>query len=221
MKYLLIVFLLPICLFSQSASTPKPDIHSLKVYEIDPDNKLSLVDTNLVYSKTYSDKDKYSEEQVILDLIEVSYPSLKLLKFLKVSKHDKMDSTYDDGITTYKFYSWCQKDTVDWDTDDNGKVVYEIEVDNCKITDLIKTDSKNRLIHYTFTSMGHSSSEDYRFDDNDKLAEITSFKGHFMLYYDKLGRLDRIVKDYENLGNLIETMGSSLKRVITYQFNYN
>ena len=69
--------------------------------------------------------------------------------------------------------------------------------------------------------MGKASSEDYKFDENDRLVEITSPKGHFMLYYDEFNRVDRIVEDYENIGNLIETMGKSLKREITYKFVYD
>lgn len=220
MKYILLLILIPVYLFSFSSSKPTPKINSLKVYEIDTDNKLSLLDTNLVYSQNYNDEYKYSDSAVILELIEVSYPNVDLLYFLKASEIDKMDSTYDDGVTTYKFYSWCKKDTVDWETDDKGKIVYDIECSNCKIQDIIKTDSKNRLIHYSFISLGHESAEDYRFDDNDKLAEINSFKGHFLFFYDDLGRIDYIKEDYQNLGNLVETMGNSLKREIIYKFKY-
>lgn len=221
MKYFLLILFVPIYLFSYSTSKQAPKINSLKVYEIDTDNKLSLMDTNLVYSQVYDDNHKYSDSATILELIEVSYPNIELLYFLKASKDHKMDSSYDDGITTYKFYSWCKEDTVDWDINENGKKVYEIEYSNCKIKDIIKTDQKNRLIHYSFISLGKESSEDYRFDDKtDKLAEIKSFKGHFMFYYDEFGRIDHIVEDYQNLGNLVETMGKSLKREIIYKFQY-
>lgn len=220
MKLLLLLFVVPVLLLSQKSFEPTSKINSLKVYEIDVDNKLSLIDTSLVFSQNYTDKYVYHDSTVLARLIEVSYPSLSLLNFLKLSSNTSMDSTFDDGITTYSFHSWCKKDTVDWDTDDNGKLIYEIEYSNCKVKDTVKVDDNNRMIYYSYTSLGRNSPESYRFDENDRLVEITSTKGHFMLYYKDNGRIDKIVEDYENIGNLIQTMGSSLKREIVYQFEY-
>lgn len=220
MKLLLLLFILPTLLMSQKGVNPTNKINTLKVYEIDVDNKLSLVDTTLVFSQKYTDNYVYHDSTVLARLIEVSYPSLSLLNFLKLSSNTSMDSTYDEGITTYSFLSWCKKDTVDWDSDENGKIIYEIEYSNCKVKDTVKVDENNRMIYYSYTSLGRNSPESYRFDDKDRLVEITSSKGHFMLYYNENNRIDKIVEDYENIGNLIQTMGSSLKREIVYQFEY-
>ncbi len=221
MKVLVLMLLVPIYLFSQSSSNPKSDFNSLQILEIDLDNKLSLVDTSIVYDRVFSEKYKYDFKQILEELIEVSYPTLELYQYLMVSNYHELDSTEDDGIRTFTFSSWCKRDTVDWETGENGKIEYEIEYSNCKIVDIVKLDKNNRLIHYSFSSMGRVSSEDYKFDNQDRLVEITSPKGHFMLYYDDVNnRVDRIVEDYENIGNIIQTMGSSLKREITYKFVY-
>lgn len=220
MKVLLVLLLFPVYLYSQSSSNISSQINSLKILEIDKDNKLSLMDTAIVFNRTFSDEYKFDFHQVMEELIEVAYPNIKLYNYLMVSKYQNLDSTEDDGIRTFKFSSWCHRDTVDWETGDDGKIEYEIEFSNCKIVDIVKLDKNNRLTHYTFSSLGKASSEDYRYDDKDRLVEITSSKGHFMLYYDENNRVDRIVEDYENIGNLIQTMGSSLKREITYKFVY-
>jgi hypothetical protein len=220
MKVLLLLLLFPIFLLSQSSSNNLPQINSLKILEIDLDNKLSLLDTAVVFNRTFSEKYKFDFNQIMEELIEVGYPKIELYHFLMASNYQNLDSTEDDGIRTYEFSSWCHRDTVDWETADDGSIEYEIEYSNCKIKDIVKLDEKNRLVHYTFNSMGKASSEDYRFDENDRLAEITSPKGHFMLYYDEYNRVERIVEDYENIGNLIQSMGGSLKREITYKFIY-
>lgn len=221
MKILIVLFLIPLYIFSQSSNKFTPEINSLKILEIDMDNKLSLLDTAIVFDRAFNDKYKFNLGQIMEELIEVGYPKIELYHFLMASKYQILDSTIDDGVKTYEFSSWCKRDTVDWETDENGKIIYEIEYSNCKIKDIVKLDEKNRLVHYTFSSMGKASSEDYKFDENDRLVEITSPKGHFMLYYDEFNRVDRIVEDYENIGNLIETMGKSLKREITYKFVYD
>ena len=220
MKVLLLLLLVPIYLYSQSFSKPTPQFNSLKILEIDLNNKLSLMDTAVVYDRTFSDKYKYDFNLILEELIEVAYPSLEIYNYLMVSSYQNLDSTEDDGIRTYKFSSWCHRDTVDWETGRDGKIEYEIEYSNCKIVDIVKLDIKNRLINYTFSSMGKASSEDYKYDENDRLIEITSPKGHFMLYYDEFNRVDKIVEDYENIGNIIQTMGGSLKREISYKFVY-
>jgi hypothetical protein len=221
MKVLVLILFIPICLFSQSSNSSNPQFNSLKILEIDLDNKLSLTDTSVVFDRTFSDKYNYNFHQIMEELIEVAYPTLDLYNYLMISKYQNLDSTEDDGIRTYKFSSWCHRDTVDWETGEDGKIKFEIEYSNCKIIDIVKLDKKNRLVHYTFSSMGKSSSEDYKFDDKDRLKEISSPKGHFILYYDEYDRVDRIVEDYENIGNFIQTMGESLKREITYKFVYN
>ncbi len=220
MKVLVLLVLFPIYIFSQSSISNSPQINSLRILEIDLDNKLSLLDTAVVFDRKFSEKYKFDFNQIMEELIEVGYPKIDLFHFLMASNYQNLDSTEDDGIRTYEFSSWCRRDTVDWETNDDGSIEYEIEYSNCKIKDIAKLDENNRLVHYTFSSMGKASSEDYRFDEQDRLAEITSPKGHFMLYYDEYNRVERIVKDYENIGNLIQTMGGSLKREITYKFVY-
>lgn len=220
MKIIVLLSLIPFLLLAKSSNTSLPKINTVKVYEIDVDNKLALFDTTLAFSQSYNDKYFYNDSSVILKLIEVSYPSINLLNFLKMSTGSIMDSTVKDGITTYSFKSWCRQDTVDWDTDDNGKLKYEIEYKNCKVKDTVKLDNRNRMVYYSYTSLSSNSGETYRFNDDDKLVEIDSPKGHFLIYYSENGRIDRIVQDYENIGNLIETMGSSLKREIVYKFKY-
>lgn len=220
MKVLLLLILVPIYLFSQSSSNIKPQINSLKILEIDLDNKLSLMDTSEVYNRTFSDEYKYNFDQILEELIEVAYPKIDLFHFLMASNYQNLDSSESDGIRTYKFSSWCKRDTIDWETGKDGKIEYEIEYSKCKVMDIVKLDKNNRLVNYTFTSLGNTSSEDYRFDEQDRLAEITSPKGHFMLYYDEFNRVDKIVEDYENIGNIVQTLGGSLKREITYKFVY-
>ena len=220
MKLLFLLLIFPTILISQKSNQPNNKINSLKIFEIDVDNKLSLVDTTLAFSQKYNDKYQYNDSTVLSKLIEVAYPSLSLLNYLKRSTNTIMDSTFDDDITTYSFHSWCNKDTVDWDTDDKGELIYEIEFNNCKVRDTVKIDKNNRMVYYSYSSLGRNSGESYRFDDKDRLVEITSTKGHFLLYYTKNNRIDKIVEDYENIGNLIETMGSSLKREIVYKFKY-
>lgn len=220
MKVLVLVLFIPIYLFSQSSNNQNSKFNSLKILEIDLDNKLSLLDTAVVFDRTFSDKYKFDLNSIMEELIEVSYPTLDLFNYLMVSKYQNLDSTIDDGIRTYKFSSWCHRDTVDWETGRDGKIKYEIEYSNCKIMDIIKIDKNNRLIHYTFSSMGKASSEDYKFDNKDRLIEINSPKGHFLFFYDEYDRVERIVEDYKNIGNLIETMGGSMRREITYKFIY-
>lgn len=220
MKVLVLLLFVPIYLFSQSSSNIKPQINSLKILEIDLDNKLSLLDTAEVYNRTFSEDYKYNFNQIMEELIEVSYPTLDIYHFLMSSSYQNLDSSESGGIRTYKFSSWCKGDTVDWETGKNGKLEYEIKYSNCKIVDVVKLDKNNRLVNYTFTSLGNTSSEDYRFDEQNRLVEITSPKGHFMLYYDENNRVDRIVEDYENIGNIVQTLGGSLKREITYKFVY-
>lgn len=220
MKVLVLVLLFPFYLFSQSSSNSKQQVNSLKILEIDLDNKLSLMDTAVVFDRTFSDKYKFDFNQIMEELIEVSYPNIELFHYLMASKYQNLDSSESKGIRTYKFSSWCHRDTVDWETGRDGKIEYEIEYSNCKIVDIVKLDKNNRVTHYTFSSLGNTSSEDYRFDEKDRLVEISSPKGHFMLYYDEFDRVDRIVEDYENIGNIVQTMGSSIKREITYKFVY-
>lgn len=220
MKIIIFLSLIPFLLVSKNSNTPPPKINNVKVYEIDVDNKLALFDTTLALSQSYNEKYFYNDSTVILKLIEVTYPSISLLNFLKLSTSSIMDSTVNSGVTTYSFKSWCKQDTVDWDTDENGKLNYEIEYKNCKVKDTVKLDSKKRMIYYSYTSLNSNSGETYKFNDDDKLIEIDSPKGHFLIYYSENGRIDRIVQDYENIGNLIETMGSSMKREIVFKFEY-
>lgn len=217
---LIIILILPIALFSQRAVN-NSNVESLKILEIDVDNKLSLTDTNVVYKKNYSDEYKYSDSIMIEELFEVAYPSLKIFKFLMASKHEGIDSTEDDGVRTYSFVSWCNKDTVDWETGSDGKLVYEIEYENCRLEDIVKLDGNNRLLEYSLISQGNKSTEAYEYDRNNRLYKVNSTKAKLTIYYDNNNRISRIIEVQENLGNLIETMGSSLKREIEYKFIYN
>ena len=142
------------------------------------------------------------------------------MPFLNQSQYQTLDSTVDDGVTTYVFSSWCKSDTTDWETGDDGKIIFEIEYSDCILQDIVKVNENNRLLHYTYRFKGNDRSEDYKFDENDNLVEVDSPKGHFIISYDKYDRIKQIKKDYENLSNLIETMGSSLKREIIYDFQY-
>ena len=218
---IIFLILIPLSLLSQGAINNN-SIDNLTILEIDKDNKLSLSDTNIVYQRKYTDKYKYSDSIMLEELFEVAYPSLKIYNYLVGSKYEGIDSTEDDGVMTYKFLSWCNKDTVDWETDDTGKLVYEIEYDNCRLVDIVKLDEKRRLLEYSLISQGNKSTESYEYDDKGRLYKVDATKAKLTIYYDEsTNRIDKIIEIQENLGNLIETMGSSLKREIEYKFKYN
>ena len=219
---IIFLILIPLSLFSQGAINNNNTINNLIILEIDVDNKLSLADTNIVYQRTYTEKYKYSDSMMLEELFEVAYPSLKIYNYLKGSKYEGIDSTEDDGVTTYKFLSWCRKDTVDWETDDTGKLVYEIEYDNCRLVDIVKLDEQRRLLEYSLVSQGNKRTEAYEYDAKGRLKKVNATKANLTIYYDEnTNRIDKIVEVQENLGNIIETMGSSLKREIEYKFEYN
>src|SRR6056300_486533 len=215
---ILFLILIPFSLLSQGAINNNTII-TLSVLEIDSENKLSLTDTNVVYERTFHQDFKYSDSLMLEELFEVAYPSLKIYSYLKGSKYQGIDSTEDDGIITYKFMSWCNKDTVDWETNDSGKLVYEIEYDNCRLVDIVKLDEQNRLLEYSLMSQGTKSTEAYEYDKKGRLYKVNSTKANLTIYYDEnTNRIDKIIEIQEDLGNLIETMGSSLEREIEYKF---
>lgn len=218
---IIILILIPLSLLSQGAINNN-SIDNLTILEIDKDNKLSLSDTSIVYQREYTDKYKYSDSIMLEELFEVAYPSLMIYNYLKSSKYEVIDSTEDDGVMTYEFQSWCSKDTVDWETDDSGNLIYEIEYDNCRLVDIVKLDEQQRLLEYSFINQGTKSTESYEYDDKGRLYKVDATKAKLTIYYDEsTNRIDKIIEVQDNLGNLIETMGSSLEREIEYKFEYN
>ncbi|MFN3194629.1 MAG: hypothetical protein ACE364_01590 [Chlorobiota bacterium] len=218
---IIILILIPLSLLSQGAINNN-SIDNLTILEIDKDNKLSLSDTSIVYQRKYTDNYKYSDSIMLEELFEVAYPSLMIYNYLKSSKYEVIDSTEDDGVMTYEFQSWCSKDTVDWETDDSGNLIYEIEYDNCRLVDIVKLDEQQRLLEYSFINQGTKSTESYEYDDKGRLYKVDATKAKLTIYYDEsTNRIDKIIEVQDNLGNLIETMGSSLEREIEYKFEYN
>lgn len=217
---LILILIIPITLLSQGAVN-NSRIETLKILEIELDNKLSLIDTSVVYNKTYNDESKYSDSHLIEELFEVSYPSLKIFRFLMASKHEGIDSTEDDGVITYRFLSWCNKDTVDWETGSDGKLEYEIEYDNCRLEDIVKLDTENRLLEYSMIASGKKSTESYEYDEKGRLYKVKATKANLTIYYDSFDRIDRIIELQDNLGNFVESLGSSTKQEIEYKFVYN
>jgi len=220
LKLSLILLILPIALLSQGAIN-NSKIESLKIYKINQGNKLSLSDTTIVYNQIYNDTLVFSKSSIFERLFEVAYPSLKIYNFLRISKHEGVDSSSSDGVRTYRYVSWCDKDTVDWETGSDGNIVYEIEYDNCRLEDIVKLNNQNRLLEYSLIAKGVKSTESYEYDDKGRLYKVNATKAKLTIYYDSKDRIDKIVEIQDNLGNLIETLGSSTEQEIEYKFEYN
>lgn len=222
LKTILIFIMSGYILFASSAGDgykPMPEFETIKVYEVDENNNLSLLDTALIEQFDMTNQ-TYNDTTILKDFINVTYDDGTILGVLYHGSWQMHDTTYDDGVTTYEFASWCKRDTVDTEINTAGKRVYEIEYENCKIKDILKYDDEERLIHYTYQYQGRDRSEDYKYNSYDKLIDIKSPKGIFRINYDEYGRIDTIEEDIEDLTNIFKTGGDSIKRTVIYKFEY-
>lgn len=203
------------------ADNPNTKFDALYVYEVDPNNKLSLVDSSIIYEKFFDKDNKYNDTTILQELIDVSYPSELFFKRIYYNKWHKHDTTQKGDRIIYRFFSWCtQKDTIGTFIDSKGETKFNIKYDKCKIVDILTYDEDGRLVEYTYSYNKNDRTEKLEYNEAGRLSKIENDNAYYEIYYDKEGKLDFILTKYDDLIDFALSGGKSIEKYVKYQFVY-